>query len=243
MPFYSCFAHSLIQNGYHYSRKSPWTASQNIAAVESLGICHSFVLHCIISSFPGLPLVNPIPTKSLEGKSLIIRVFIEQFYENLEEATIGRWLKAEGDRVGDQEPLVEIITDKITFELPAPGSGVVRSIISREKSVVPVGCVIGLLGEPDDPLPDVSAENRATLERRQREVESQARIPSPETVAPEASVSERVRDRGKVRATPAARRVARENGMDLAEVAASIGGGLIQEEDVQRWIERRGSST
>jgi len=133
---------------------------------------------------------------------------------------------------------VEIITDKVTFELPSPGSGILRAIIAPEKSVVPVGYIIGLVGDVTDPLPDVSAENRALLERRRQAVEEHAAAPV-QISSRETSVGERIRDRGKVRATPAARRLAREHQVDLTELAASIGFGLVQEEHVLRWLEER----
>lgn len=164
---------------------------------------------------------------------MITRVIIEQFYENLEEATVGRWIKAEGDPVEREEPLVEIITDKVTFEMPAPASGSLLSIVAPEKSVLPVGYVIALIGEEADELPEIAAANEALLERRKLAVASVDSTVAAEQDAP--STARSVRDRGAVRATPAARRVAREHNIDLAEVSKSLGGGLVQEEDVLKW--------
>jgi pyruvate/2-oxoglutarate dehydrogenase complex dihydrolipoamide acyltransferase (E2) component len=171
---------------------------------------------------------------------LITRVIIEQFYENLEEATIGRWIKAEGDPVEKEEPLVEIITDKVTFEMPSPGAGRLRSIIAVEKSVLPVGYVIALIGDDGDEFPDVWAANAGVLEKRKLAVEaaaSSAPSQAGESVTtPPTATAQSVRDRGAVRATPAARRVAREHNIDLAQVSKSLGGRLVQEEDVREWL-------
>lgn len=169
---------------------------------------------------------------------MVTRVLIEQFYENLEEATIGHWIKAEGDPVQTGEPLVEIITDKVTFEYESPGSGLLRSILAPEKSVLPVGYVIGLLGEETDELPDLTAHNSASAERRQRDLEGDLSKPPAEAKAsPGSGQGISLRDRGKVRATPAARRAAREQNVDLSVVAETLAGGLVQEEDVLKWVE------
>ncbi|HHX39050.1 MAG TPA: hypothetical protein GX715_03725, partial [Armatimonadetes bacterium] len=81
----------------------------------------------------------------------------------MKEATVGRWLKSEGEPVAEGEPLVELITDKITFELEATGSGILRQAYFREKSVVPVGCTLAALGDSTEALPDIEAENRERI--------------------------------------------------------------------------------
>ena len=93
---------------------------------------------------------------------MIRKVKIPKVDANMEEATIGRWLKAEGDVVKSKEPLVELITDKAAFELESPASGVLRKILAREKSVLPAQYVIALIG--DGALPDVSEYNRRLVE-------------------------------------------------------------------------------
>lgn len=137
---------------------------------------------------------------------------IEQWSENLEEATVGLWLKNEGDSVQVGEPVVEIITDKVTFEWEAEEAGVLRRIVAPEKSVVPVGYCIGIIGAPNEELPDVDAENSRLMSAgRELAVE-------PRPVVRKAGLG-RIK---KVRAVPAARRIARERGVDLAKVAQSI---------------------
>ena len=156
---------------------------------------------------------------------------IEQWTENLEEATVGAWLKAEGDPVAVGESVVEIITDKVTFEWEAEQDGMLRRIAAPEKSVVPVGYCIGIIAGPDEPLPDVDAMN-AALQQKERRI----------TVAATGLV---VRKEGfgkitRVRAVPAARRIAREAGVDLAQVAQVLTEDRrITVEDVQAFIEAR----
>jgi len=164
---------------------------------------------------------------------LITRVIIEQFYENFEEATVGQWLKAEGDRVENEEPLVELITDKATFEYESPGAGVLRRLVAQEKSAVPVGYVIGVLGEPDDALPDVDQENSELLAKKQAEQQLEANAVGATPLIRKARAG-----RG-VRATPKARARAREAGVDLEEIAQTSDAKMLSEEDVERFLVQR----
>ena len=154
--------------------------------------------------------------------------------ENLETATIGHWLKREGDRVEAGEPVVELLTDKADFALEAEESGWLRLIAAQEQSTVPVGYVIGIVAGQDEPLPDVSAENAKLLEaaRAANEPSAAAR---PAARAPAAG--------RKLAATPAARRLAAERGVDLAAVAAELPKGtVISAEHVLRFLEARGTA-
>ncbi len=170
---------------------------------------------------------------------MAIKVVIEKVFENMEEATIGKWLKREGDYVNEGEPLVEIITEKVTFEMESPSSGILRRIVAPEKSVVPVGYVIALLGSKDEPLPDVDEENERLLKRWQREqlsvggaTPATSRVQSLHAGIP----SEGAR---RVRATPAARRLAREHGINIEDVANALGVEIVSEADVRRYIDER----
>jgi pyruvate/2-oxoglutarate dehydrogenase complex dihydrolipoamide acyltransferase (E2) component len=155
---------------------------------------------------------------------------IEQWSENLEEATVGRWLKSEGDPVAAAESVVEIITDKVTFEWEAEGAGVLRRIVAPEKSVVPVGYCIGIIAAAGEALPDVEAEN-TQLMATGRELTA-----GPREVVRKAGVGHIT----KVRAVPAARRIARERGVDLAAVAETLSEDRpITVADVEAFVGRR----
>jgi pyruvate dehydrogenase E2 component (dihydrolipoamide acetyltransferase) len=173
---------------------------------------------------------------------MIIKVLIPQAFENMEEATIGRWLKNEGDAVRGGDALCELITEKTTFDLPAeeiPGSGVLlRSIVVPEKSIVPVGTCIALLGTADDDLPDVAPENAKLAARRQSAASRGAeestpalRVPSLQS-APAGVTSTPAGGASRIRATPAARRAARERGVAIEAVAAAFPGKVLTEDDV-----------
>jgi pyruvate dehydrogenase E2 component (dihydrolipoamide acetyltransferase) len=164
---------------------------------------------------------------------MIIKVLVPQAFENMEEATIGAWLKAEGDLVHEGDALCELITEKTTFELPAegmPASGVLlRRIMASEKSIVPVGVCIALLGSDGEELPDVEAENARVLARRQAESTTPS---TPALQVPVADATAVGPSTSRLRATPAARRAARERGLALEDVAVAYPGKVLTEDDV-----------
>jgi len=124
--------------------------------------------------------------------------------EGLTEGEVARWLVSEGQEVAEDDPLVEIQTDKTTVEIPSPAAGTVSRILVDEGKVVPVGTVLIVIGgEPDGDQPRAE-----------------------EPPAPHAEA--------KVRATPLVRRIANELGVDLAAVEGTGPQGRITEDDVRR---------
>ena len=135
--------------------------------------------------------------------------------EGLTEGEIARWLVAEGQELAEDDPLVEIATDKTTVEIPSPAAGTVTKILVGEGEVVPVGTVLVVIGG-DGPDPTAPAE------------QSESR-PAP-AAAPAASVYQ---SQARVQATPIVRRVAQELGVDLASLSGTGPNGRITEADVR----------
>ena len=148
------------------------------------------------------------------------RVRFPKVGANVTEGAVGVWHKREGEAVSEGEPLVEIVTSKAPFDVESPASGLLRKILAPSKSVLPVGCILCVIGTAEEALPDVAAEN----ERLLAEFRAAARGVSGD--APAA--------KHRVRATPGARRLAGELGINLAAAAPSGGGGIIREADVRR---------
>jgi pyruvate/2-oxoglutarate dehydrogenase complex dihydrolipoamide acyltransferase (E2) component len=137
--------------------------------------------------------------------------------EGLTEGEIGRWLVSEGQEVAEDDPLVEIQTDKTTVEIPSPAAGVVTRILAAEGDVVPVGSVIVVIGG-DGAAPADEEPPR----------------PEPALAREGPSGSEPQRPAGdRVRATPLVRRLAQELGVDLASLAGTGPQGRITEQDVR----------
>ena len=136
--------------------------------------------------------------------------------EGLSEGEIARWLVGEGQEIDEDDPLVEIQTDKTTVEIPSPAAGTVTRILAAEGDVVPVGTVIVVIGAAEPP---VRASGPGEGVRGNREV-------PPVRTAERPSV--------RARATPLVRRLAQELGVDLERVAGTGPQGRVTEGDVRR---------
>ena len=155
---------------------------------------------------------------------------LEQLYPEMEEATIGRWVVAEGDTVEAGQSLAELITDKVAYEYQSPCAGTILALLSPEKSVVPVGtalAVIGAAGESVGNIEELIERNRRLAEEREGKLRALQQATAGEQTAEEAP-----RAGGGVRATPAARRLARERGIDLSAIQGSGPGGMITVDDI-----------
>ncbi|HEX8465025.1 MAG TPA: biotin/lipoyl-containing protein [Abditibacterium sp.] len=157
------------------------------------------------------------------------RAQLPQLFENMEEATVGSWLVSEGASVEIGTPLCELITEKTTLELPSESAGIIRKIVAPAKSIVPAGFVLALIGEADEDLIDVEADNAALVAKKAPTDEIEApKLDLSSLSAPAAPSSA-----SRIRATPAARRAAKDAGVSLEDVAAKFPGKVIGEEDVK----------
>ncbi|MCD6351541.1 MAG: E3 binding domain-containing protein [Armatimonadetes bacterium] len=165
---------------------------------------------------------------------------IEKWAENLEEVTMGRWLKAEGEAVEAGDALCEIVTEKVTFEYECPVSGVLLKIYAPEKSVLPVGYVFAYVGEPSEKPPvEIEEENQRLLEAHAAKVRLTVDLGEARKAAGDQRQAAAPR---RVRAAPAARRLARQHGLSLADVAEWLGEDRpLTVEDVERYLEQQAS--
>jgi 2-oxoglutarate dehydrogenase E2 component (dihydrolipoamide succinyltransferase) len=158
-------------------------------------------------------------------------IHVPELGESVADATVGRWLKQEGEEVTSGEALVELETDKINFEVEAEQDGVLESISKGEGETVNVGEVIGTIGEGGE------AGDGAAPAETEEEEEQQAETEQPETEAGgETSNGHREVEDGAGRASPSVRKLAQEYEVDLAEVSGSGSGGRITRDDVERLI-------
>ena len=136
--------------------------------------------------------------------------------ESVTEATIGKWLKAEGDAVAVDEPLVELETDKVSVEVPAPAAGKLSAISVKEGETVEVGALLG------------------TLEEGAAGNEAPAAAAEPAQSAPAEPAREAPAKDGGMPPSPAASRLAAESGVDAASVEGSGKRGQVLKEDVMK---------
>ena len=167
-------------------------------------------------------------------------IMVEKWAENLDEATVSRWLVEVGDAVESGDGLCEIITDKATFEYEVERAGVLKAIYAPPRSTVPVGYVIAFIGGPgEEPPPDIEERNRLLLEahRQAAEEELELEIDLPARGFWRERRGADVARPREVRGTPAARHLARDRDVSLEEVATALRkSGVITEEDVRRFL-------
>ncbi|WP_455460998.1 dihydrolipoamide acetyltransferase [Streptococcus salivarius] len=148
---------------------------------------------------------------------------------DMQEGEIIEWKKQEGDVVNEGDILLEIMSDKTNMELEAEDSGVLLKITRQAGETVPVTEVIGYIGAEGEVVADNAASAPVTEPAPQ--VEEVATVEAP-VVAAQAPV---VHEGGKVRATPKARKVARELGIDLAQVPGTGAKGRVHADDVENF--------
>ncbi len=153
----------------------------------------------------------------------LVTVKMPQLGESVTEGTVDRWLKREGDAVGRDEPLVEVVTDKVNAEIPSPFEGKLVRIEVAEGQTVPVGSAIaqmeveGVEGEP----PPKTAPSAAG------ETPGLAKEPEPQPAAAASSGTD-----GQLLLSPAVRRLAEEHGINLSLVTGTGAGGRVTRGDV-----------
>ena len=160
--------------------------------------------------------------------------------QGMESGTIVKWLKAEGDEVEKGEPLYELDTDKVTQEVEADASGVLLKIAVSEGEVE-VGKTIAVIGQQGEEVAD-EAPDAGAPQSAERPAEAPARTPERKrgraaSAEQEPDMASRVaesRDGGRIKASPLARRIARERGVELAAIQGTGPDGRIVAEDVER---------
>ena len=173
-------------------------------------------------------------------------IYVPELGESVTEATVGQWLKGEGDQVKAGDPLVELETDKINFEVEAEQDGVLESIAKGEGEEVGVGDVIGTIGEGEGAPPQDDAGSEGAEEEQAEQEQAQAQEDEPPEPAPEgrpdpADQTNGHREDGDYRASPSVKKLAQEYDINLAEVSGSGSGGRITKDDVERLIRQQSS--
>src|SRR5919112_1146812 len=159
--------------------------------------------------------------------------------ESITEATVGRWFKQPGEAVAADEPLVELETDKVTLEVPAPAAGTLGDIAAKQGETVAVGAVLGSIkdgagpaaksvaggaptGRPDTKTTSTTPINAADEEPKQRTT------PKPEAQTPKTDMPP----------PPSVRKLGAESGVDPASVSGSGVRGQVTKGDMLAAIER-----
>jgi 2-oxoglutarate dehydrogenase E2 component (dihydrolipoamide succinyltransferase) len=201
-------------------------------------------------------------TKSkLQERRMATDVLMPQMGESIAEGTIVKWLKKVGDTVQRDEPLLEISTDKVDAEIPAPAAGVLTEILAKEGETVAVNAVIARLSEAGEAAAGATATQAAPAAPAREEPAIDARPsgvtapPAPPQAAPPAppptpqpppapaavpaTAAAGDGNGRKARSSPLVRNIAREHGVNLEEIPGTGLGGRVTKDDILGFIERR----
>lgn len=161
------------------------------------------------------------------------KVLVPLLGEGVEEVTVIKWLKKEGDSVNELEPLLEVNTDKVDTEIPAPASGTVLKIMAEEGVPAKVGAVLAFIGKPGE---EVTSEQSSVQSKLK--VEGQKSKP----VQPETFDLKPVTKQDLGFISPVVAKVAAEHGVNLQEVKGTGLNGRITKNDVLNYVESQKSN-
>ena len=183
------------------------------------------------------PAPEPVAPQS-GGSAEGTEVTMPALGESVTEGTVSSWLKAVGDTVEADEPLLEVATDKVDTEVPSPASGVLLEIRVPEDETVEVGTVLAIIGDPSEagsapapaaPAPQAAPEPPAPAPAPAAEAPAPA---PPATAAPAAAAPVSSGASGSY-VTPIVRKLAKDKGVDLSTVTGTGVGGRIRKQDVE----------
>jgi len=161
------------------------------------------------------------------------KVLVPLLGEGVEEVTVIKWLKQEGDPVNELEPLLEVNTDKVDTEIPAPASGTVLKIMMQEGTPAKVGQVLAFIGRPGESLESVGASPSKGEAAPAAPAEWKGQVASGEAGMP--SGTSQKKDVGFV--SPVVARIAAEHGVNLQQVTGTGLNGRITKNDVLNFVE------
>jgi 2-oxoisovalerate dehydrogenase E2 component (dihydrolipoyl transacylase) len=168
-------------------------------------------------------------------------VKMPQLGESVTEGTLGKWMKQVGDSVAKYEPLVEVVTDKVTAEVPSDFDGILTEILVQEGQTVSVGtivCRVQVAGDAPAPAAAPSThetQTTATIPAKPATQSIPTSVATPALQAAIANQQGQVGNRGRF--SPAVLKIAQENNVDLSFVSGTGEGGRITRKDVLRYIE------
>ncbi|HUI88392.1 MAG TPA: dihydrolipoamide acetyltransferase family protein [Anaerolineales bacterium] len=162
------------------------------------------------------------------------KVLVPLLGEGVEEVTVTKWLKQEGETVKELEPLLEVNTDKVDTEIPAPASGTVLKIVAQEGLPAKVGTILALIGKPGESL-DISSSSKPNL---------QAAKPSAADSQSAQVVPQRTMEKKEIGfISPVVAKMAAEHGVNLSEVQGTGLNGRVTKNDVMNFVKSGGAAS
>src|SRR5512141_204500 len=176
------------------------------------------------------------------------KVVVPRLGEGVEEVTVIKWLKQEGETVNELEPLLEVNTDKVDTEVPSPASGTVLKIVAQEGVPAKVGAVLAFIGKPGESLEGAATvaapggEGAPAAVQAPSTASASAATANPPQKAPSASPStsnsqESATNRDMGFISPVVAKIAAEHGVNLSQVQGTGLDGRITKNDVLKFVE------
>ncbi|MDH5447411.1 MAG: 2-oxo acid dehydrogenase subunit E2 [Candidatus Bathyarchaeota archaeon] len=159
---------------------------------------------------------------------MVTKILMPRLSLTMKTGSVIQWFKKEGETVEKGEPVVEVLSEKVTYDVEASTAGVLRKILAEEGVDMPVGATLALIAAPDEELPEVEVAIAAEAPPTKLVEKAAVRKETETTVV-----------RERVLASPAAKRLAKERNIDLTQVQGTGPEGRIAEEDVKRFIEEK----
>ncbi len=157
------------------------------------------------------------------------KVIMPQLGESVVEGTVSKWLKKVGDSINEFDPLLEVSTDKVDTEVPAPASGVLLQIYVPEGQTVERGVLLAMIGQPGEAVPDApSTVGESVLETETKQIRQ--------------AVSSEEHGKSQ-RYSPVVARMAAEHNIDLTQIEGSGLGGRVTKKDVEAYLQERGAAS
>ena len=175
---------------------------------------------------------------------MAIEIKVPTLGESVADATVARWIKSTGDAVKADEPVVELETDKVTLEVPAPAAGTLGEIMAAEGAVVEVGAGLAMLNEGAAPAAKAEALETAAKEMAAKETpakQEQAKVPAAFTAAPAPAAQPATAPKSDMPLSPAVRRLVAENNINPAMIAGTGVDGRLTKADILAYM-KGGSS-
>ena len=167
-----------------------------------------------------------------------IEVPMPQMGESIAEGTVSKWLKQVGDTVERDEPILEISTDKVDAEIPAPSAGILVEVVVEEGETVEVGTVVALIDPEGIASVDTTSEEIREPDDSSSEPPELPDAVEPSLVATETlDVGQSAEERLRTRSTPVVRKIAAEHGIDLAKIVGSGHAGRVTKQDIVAFME------
>ena len=166
---------------------------------------------------------------------MAIEIKVPTLGESVADATVARWIKSTGDAVKADEPVVELETDKVTLEVPAPAAGTLGEIMAAEGAVVEVGAGLAMLNEVAASAAKAEAPETAAKEMAAKETpakQEQAKVPAASTAAPAPAAQPATAPKSDMPLSPAVRRLVAENNINPAMIAGTGVDGRLTKADI-----------